>query len=318
MAEVSIVIPIYNVEKYLARCIDSVISQTFRDYQIVLVDDGSSDDCPRICDEYRIKDNRIVVIHRRNGGLSAARNSGIEWVLDNNPTKWITFLDSDDWIHPQYLELLLQAANNSGKSIVVSDFCIIDKYSNAYETLSPKYVTYNTTDFFVDNNIHPISACGRLFKTDDFSKIRFPEGRLHEDRFTTYKILFKYDYVVFVKHQLYFCFDNAESLTRTEWNPRRLDDIVAIEEQIRFFRKTHYQKVYKHLLRDYMGLLIYSLKRTKNNTSYKKYEFHLRNKLRKFRLCDAKKIQLNKKDKMELFKYSYPFCFRFYRKLFNK
>ena len=282
MAEVSIVIPVYNVEKYLSRCVDSVLKQTYIDFQVILVDDGSPDNCAQICEDYKTRDNRVFVIHRENGGLSAARNSGIEWVIKNKSTNWITFIDSDDWVHPQYLELLLGAANQ---------------------------------DFFVNNDLHPISACGRLFKTSDFSSIRFPEGRLHEDRFTTYKIIFRYENIIFVRHQLYYCYDNSESLTRVSWNPNRLDDIVAIEEQIKHFRNSNYQSVYLHLLYDYLDLLLYSLKRTKDNRSYKKHEINLRNKLRKFRVVYAGKIELEKNKKTEIFKYSYPFIFRVCRKL---
>ena len=167
----------------------------------------------------------------------------------------------------------------------------------------------------MNNDLHPISACGRLFKTSDFSSIRFPEGRLHEDRFTTYKIIFRYENIIFVRHQLYYCYDNSESLTRVSWNPNRLDDIVAIEEQIKHFRNSNYQSVYLHLLYDYLDLLLYSLKRTKDNRSYKKHEINLRNKLRKFRVVYAGKIELEKNKKTEIFKYSYPFIFRVCRKL---
>ena len=92
MAEVSIVIPVYNVEKYLSRCVDSVLKQTYIDFQVILVDDGSPDNCAQICEDYKTRDNRVFVIHRENGGLSAARNSGIEWVIKNKSTNWITFI----------------------------------------------------------------------------------------------------------------------------------------------------------------------------------------------------------------------------------
>ena len=315
MAEVSIVIPVYNVEKYLSRCVDSVLKQTYIDFQVILVDDGSPDNCAQICEDYKTRDNRVFVIHRENGGLSAARNSGIEWVIKNKSTNWITFIDSDDWVHPQYLELLLGAANDSKDNIIVSDFCITNQSKISYKKIEKDYKRYNTQDFFVNNDLHPISACGRLFKTSDFSSIRFPEGRLHEDRFTTYKIIFRYENIIFVRHQLYYCYDNSESLTRVSWNPNRLDDIVAIEEQIKHFRNSNYQSVYLHLLYDYLDLLLYSLKRTKDNRSYKKHEINLRNKLRKFRVVYAGKIELEKNKKTEIFKYSYPFIFRVCRKL---
>ena len=106
MANISIIIPVYQVEKYLRRCLDSVIGQTYKDFDVVLVDDGSTDGSGEICNEYAAKDIRINVIHQDNKGLSAARNTGIEWSFTKSNSDWITFIDSDDWVCPQYLEAL--------------------------------------------------------------------------------------------------------------------------------------------------------------------------------------------------------------------
>ena len=107
MPTISVIVPVYKVEKYIHRCVDSILSQTFTDFELILVDDGSPDNCGKICDEYAEKDIRIHVIHQENGGLSAARNAGIDWVFANSDSEWITFIDSDDWVHPEYLERLL-------------------------------------------------------------------------------------------------------------------------------------------------------------------------------------------------------------------
>ena len=106
MPKISVIVPVYKVEKYLRRCIDSILNQTFNDFDLILVDDGSPDSCGDICEKYEKTDNRITVIHRENGGLSAARNSGIKWALKNSDSEWITFVDSDDWLHPDYLKIL--------------------------------------------------------------------------------------------------------------------------------------------------------------------------------------------------------------------
>ena len=103
MALISVVVPVYNVEKYIHQCIDSILSQTFTDLELILVDDGSPDRCPQICDRYAEQDQRIHVIHQKNGGLSAARNAGIDWAFANSDSQWITFVDSDDWVHPELL-----------------------------------------------------------------------------------------------------------------------------------------------------------------------------------------------------------------------
>ena len=117
--KISVVVPIYKVEKYLRECVDTITGQTYSNLEIILVDDGSPDNCPAICDEYAKNDGRIRVIHQKNGGLSAARNTGIDWVFKNSDSMWFSFIDSDDWVHPQYLELLLEANNKYSTKIYI-------------------------------------------------------------------------------------------------------------------------------------------------------------------------------------------------------
>jgi glycosyltransferase involved in cell wall biosynthesis len=116
MPAISVIVPVYKVEKYIHRCVDSILGQTFTDFELILVDDGSPDSCGAICDEYAAKDSRVV-IHQENGGLSAARNAGIEWSFDHSNSGWMTFIDSDDWVHPQYLELLHRACLENGTAL---------------------------------------------------------------------------------------------------------------------------------------------------------------------------------------------------------
>ena len=103
MAVVSVITPIYNTEKLLGRCVDSILNQTFRDFALILVDDGSTDGSGRLCDELATRDSRIVVLHQKNSGVGAARNRGLDWVFKNSDCRWITFVDSDDWVHPRML-----------------------------------------------------------------------------------------------------------------------------------------------------------------------------------------------------------------------
>ena len=119
MPQISVIVPVYKVEDCLNRCVDSILKQSFSDFELILIDDGSPDQCGAICDEYAKKDNRIVVIHQNNGGLSAARNAGIDWAFANSQSEWLTFIDSDDWVHPEYLERLLNAAITQNVSISV-------------------------------------------------------------------------------------------------------------------------------------------------------------------------------------------------------
>lgn len=115
MPEVSIIVPVYKVEPYLNKCVDSILAQTFTDFECILVDDGSPDSCGKICDEYVQKDSRVKVIHQENQGLSAARNSG----LDMASGAWIVFVDSDDWIEPDAVEVLYRAALQNDADMAV-------------------------------------------------------------------------------------------------------------------------------------------------------------------------------------------------------
>jgi glycosyltransferase involved in cell wall biosynthesis len=109
MAAISVIIPVYQVEKYIRRCLDSLLAQTFSDFEAILVDDGSTDQSGAICEEYARKDPRFVVFHQKNQGQSVARNYALDWVYANSDSRYISFVDSDDWVHPKYLELLYEA-----------------------------------------------------------------------------------------------------------------------------------------------------------------------------------------------------------------
>ena len=163
---ISVVVPIYNVEKYLNRCVDSILNQTFTDFELILVDDGSPDNCGKICDEYAEKDNRVRVIHKPNGGLSDARNAGIEWALKNSDSEWITFIDSDDWVHPNYLEFLLQAAEKNNTSVSICGFVRTENKSD-FPKYSFESKVYSNEDFWIEKNVNAVIACAKLYKKRD-------------------------------------------------------------------------------------------------------------------------------------------------------
>lgn len=236
MPLISVVVPVYNVEKYLNRCVDSILNQTFTDFELILVDDGSPDNCGKICDEYKEKDSRIKVIHKKNGGRSDAKNSGIELVLNESISEWIAFVDSDDWIHPRYFEFLLKAAIENNVSIVACE------YAKAKEYTSFPIVEFHSNvcsmeKFWMSHNVVSVVPWGKLYKKKDFTGIRYPIGKIHEDVFTTHKILFKYNDIAFVNEELYYYFTNPEGIMNSKWTPKRLDALTAIQSEIDFFDK---------------------------------------------------------------------------------
>ena len=130
MPKISVIVPVYKVEPFLSECVNSVLEQSFRDFDLILVDDGSPDSCPQICDAYAQKDERVHVIHKENGGLSSARNAGIDLAMEHSSSEWLAFVDSDDYLHKNYLSAMYQAAKEHDADLVVCDYTRVDENGN--------------------------------------------------------------------------------------------------------------------------------------------------------------------------------------------
>ena len=244
MSNISVVIPVYNVESYINRCVDSLLDQSFTDFDLVLVDDGSLDNSGAICDEYEKKDKRICVIHKANGGLSDARNVGIEWALTNSNSEWITFIDSDDWVHPDYLRYLYRAVCENDVELSVVKFMKVNEVPVRHqEVYTCSLVPTEELFFFFFSNL--IVAWCKLFNKTEFQNIRFPVGKIHEDEFTTYKILFNHNRIAYIEAPLYYYYNNTQSIMNKEWKLSRLDAIEAHQKQLVFFGKNNYKKAYE-------------------------------------------------------------------------
>ena len=314
MPKISVIVPVYKVEKYLSRCVDSILKQSFIDFELILVDDGSPDLCGDICEQYAASDNRVIVIHRENGGLSAARNSGIEWSLKNSDSEWITFIDSDDWLHPDYLMILLDCAKKFNTYISVCNFLRASDYSiNPVIKENLKVRKYLTEDFFINFNLNAVIACGKLYKKNFFKNIRYPEGKLHEDEFTTYKILFECKEVCFVDEELYYYFVNETGITGGtifgEWRPSRMDFIEAVQERLVYFKERNINSVYMWQLKQYLYYLCEycrALSETENQEYKKKYLLYFRRELRRFIKENKKLMDLSFKKEKWIYELAYP------------
>ena len=251
---ISVIVPVYKVEKYIHRCVDSVLNQTFTDFELILVDDGSPDNCGAICDEYALKDNRIHVIHKENGGLSDARNAGIDWAFENSNSEWLTFIDSDDWVHPKYLESLYYAVIESGCSISVCGYQETTGEDPDVDENQLRSIMVDTEQFFCEHNTNAVVAWGKLYKKELFIDIRYPFGKLHEDEFTTYKLLFQSRKIIVVNKALYFYFSNSNGITGSLWTPQHLDQEEGVLSSIHYFKKNSYTKA----LYFQIQILIYS------------------------------------------------------------
>ena len=205
---ISIIVPIYNVQVYLRSCIESILSQTYLNLEIILVDDGSTDDCPAICEEYAQKDNRIVVVHKKNGGLSDARNEG----LKISKGEYITFVDSDDLVSKYFIETLYSAISLcSVKLAICLVRCFFDEQKLIDErttTLFDIYDKKRALQQFCSLNFNKstpfISACSKMYHRSLFDSISFPIGKIYEDVYAGYRIIDQVDKVVAVSCSLYY------------------------------------------------------------------------------------------------------------------
>ena len=235
MPEISVIVPVYKVEKYIHRCVDSILSQSFSDLELILVDDGSPDGCSAICDEYAHRDIRVRVFHQQNQGVSAARNFGLDWVLNNSNSEWISFVDSDDWCHPKMLELLHDAVVYSGLNVSACGYVNTQGEEPNVDFSNISATPMSTEQFFVNNNTGFIVPWGKLYRKSAFKNIRYPLGKRFEDEYTTYRVLFQFEQIAYVNSSLYFYLNNPDSFMHMDWSLSRLDYFNAAKEQVSFF-----------------------------------------------------------------------------------
>ena len=256
---IDIIIPIYNVELYLSRCLDELFGQFLSDFRLILVDDGSYDAGGEICDEYILKDSRIIIIHKNNGGLSDARNVGLDCYFASSDSEWITFFDSDDWVHPQYLEALYNAVKDSGLKISSCNIKRTSQYG-IDNIVNTGYTIESAEDVYTQFGEKTLSyAVARLYHRSLFEKIRFPKGKLFEDVFTSYKVFLSVDKIAYVEAPLYYYFYNENGIVHQKWSPKRMDEFDAYEEQLEYLSQhPEFIKTYKVIQRDYMQEISYS------------------------------------------------------------
>lgn len=225
MPEISIIVPVYKVEKYLDTCVRSILAQTFTDFELILVDDGSPDRCGALCDTYAGKDPRIVVIHKENGGLSSARNAGIEAAGGN----YIGFVDSDDYIAPDMYSFLYE---NIKKEQADLSMCgLFDVYAGReprrlaeyYGVMGPE----EAVEMVLKAKIASISAVNKLYKKEIFDGIRYVEGRHAEDAFAIVDILLKCKTIVVSSRQKYYYVHRGDSITTKQFSEHDMDIIEA-------------------------------------------------------------------------------------------
>ncbi len=230
----SIIVPVYKVEPYIRQCVDSIIAQTYRDLEILLIDDGSPDRCGEICDEYAEKDNRVRVFHTENRGLSAARNLGI----CEASGEYIAFVDSDDWIEPDMYETLLENLEATKAEICCCGSVI--EYKDGSRNALPAASVFSSNEAVRAVVIGRLSssAWDKIFSKDLFSHIRFPEGHVFEDIRTLYRLYLESKRITVVPRAFYHYRQRSGSIMQNRSMPYLIEDWNAHKERYLFFRNS--------------------------------------------------------------------------------
>lgn len=245
---ISVIVPVYKVEKYLRKCIESIINQTYKNLEIILVDDGSPDNCSQIIDEYAKKDNRIKVIHKPNGGLSSARNAGLK--ISNG--KYIAFVDSDDMLDIYQYERMIMLSQKYNSDIV---FC---EYQKSYENELGEIIIPDFVREKVEEKIYTPSEAlkemllnanigtyvmTKLFKKELFDNIIFPEGKVYEDVATVYKLIDKSNKIVYTNEKLYYYLYGRAGAITSSFTEKKITDSLEAHYGLYLFLKNNYNEL---------------------------------------------------------------------------
>ncbi len=314
MEKICIIIPVYNAENYLGKCIDSVLSQSLGDFCLILVNDGSCDGSLEICRRYENMDKRIVVLTQENKGAAAARNAGIDWALKEEKADIIGFIDSDDWVHPDYLLRLYEGIVSSGCKISMCNSFrssarehVFSDEEYSFEPCSPEYMWCH------DRNLCVV-PWGKLFKAELFKTIRFPENaRIAEDEFVSYRVLFSCSMICHIKNRLYLYYQGDNSIMRSEWTPNRMIGLEGLEHQLSFFYNEGFREAlhesantYIYMIHHYMDCISKS-----NKKEYSPYYKILTNKLQNGVNCYFSQYGFPIKGNEWVYALTHPFTGRF-------
>lgn len=306
---ISIILPIYNIEKYLPKCMDSIFSQTYTNLEIIMVDDGATDGCGKLCDQYAQKDPRICVYHKVNGGLSDARNYGIEHASG----EYITCIDPDDYVDPDYIDYLhsLIKTYNTRMSI-----CL---HRVLYDNGSVKDLGGEGTDILsaaiclekmMYHDVIDTTACAKLYHRDLFRETRYPKGRIFEDIGTTYKLMMQCDFIAVGYESKYNYIFHNNSIVNSEFKPNKLDLLEMTDKMAEDVLQV-YPELKKAVLRRQVYARFSTLNQMLNATGYEKERQKIISFIKQNGKIIRKDPKLPKRDRMAMFLLN--ISFRLYR-----
>ncbi len=274
--KISVIVPIYNVEPYLEKCIDSILNQTYQNLEIILVDDGSPDKCPAICDEYAKKDARIKVIHKENGGLSSARNAG----LDVATGEYIAFVDSDDYLHEKTYEKLLCRLLADNADMALCDIYFVNEKDEELNinTISLKDSVWREHIFWQElygvNYTACVVAWNKLYKAEIFQKLRYPIGKIHEDEFVIHQIVNNCARISVLNEKLYYYLQRGDSIVGQSYTLQRMDVVEGLLARALYFYHKGEQRLSELCLKRIVGCFL---------VAYKRLDFKLKNNQKRFK-----------------------------------
>lgn len=252
MAQITVMMAAYNAQMYLRRALDSLLAQTFRDFDVIIVNDGSRDDTGALCEEYVRADSRIHVIHQENSGVCVTRNRCLDWAYEHSDSQWVTFVDSDDWVHPEMLERMMQAAVDNQVYISACGYQETSGESPVIEDAALVPVCWDPMEFYKTHHVNAIMTCCKLYHKSCYKDIRHPLDNYFDDEFVSYRMLFAQEKMVVIPAPLYAYFVNETGLTKKKWTPKFLDAWVAFEKQIAFFTEKGREDLVRFRYRGYL------------------------------------------------------------------
>lgn len=254
---ISVIVPIYKVEKYINSCVDSILNQTYRNLEVILVDDGSTDNCPAICEQYKSKDNRVKVVHKENGGLSDARNAGLKVVTGSI----VAFIDSDDWIDSKMFEKMYDRMHKDNSDIVSCGVKWVTEDGKLLRNVSVNDECLETEkameELLYDNKLKQ-HVWNKLYKYDIVKDIPFEKGKFHEDVFWSYQVIGKAKKVSLMTESFYNYIQRDNSIMGETYSSKRLDALDAMKLRCEYI-KEKFPDLFDVALFFYIGSCLYHL-----------------------------------------------------------
>ncbi len=235
--KISVIVPIFNSLNWLDKCIFSIVNQTYKNLEIILIDDGSNDGSSNLCDTYAKKDERIIVIHKSNEGLSLARNAGLKIATG----EFVLFADSDDYLEDNMLEKLILSQKQDNADMVICGFIMEDELGNKYaDTPELENKTYSNKEALKLLNLNRqdrfVVAWNKLYKRNLFEDIQYPKGKIHEDQWVAHKLFFKSNKITTIQPSLYHYVIHKDSIMNASNPLKHFDDIDALFDRIEFYK----------------------------------------------------------------------------------